>query len=71
MGCELILYYGVGLILKGVKIKKRLYHKRVIITSCIIRHFDVSVESAYSAPLSCAVCTYVRAASSLSSIYWP
>lgn len=71
MGCELILYYGVGLILKGVKIKKRLYHKRVIITSCIIRHFDVSVELAYSAPLSCAVCTYVRAASSLSSIYWP
>ncbi len=26
MGCELILYYGVGLILKVVKTKKRIYH---------------------------------------------
>lgn len=71
MGCGQASCSCVGVILKGVKIKKRLYHKRVIITSCIIRHFDVSVELAYSAPLSCAVCMYVRAASSLSSIYWP
>lgn len=30
MGCELILYYGVGLILKGVKTKKRIYHAFMI-----------------------------------------
>ena len=40
MGCELILYYSVGLILKGVKIKKRIYHASMIyplvLLACII-----------------------------------
>lgn len=71
MGCGQASCSDVGVILKGVKIKKEGISRMRDTSSCIIRHFDVSVESAYSVPLSCAVCTYVRAASSLSSIYWP